>query len=154
MDSFIEYLNKFQELLNELAVMKLVLDDEVQALILLSPLLDSWGILIVSCSNLAPIGKLTLSMIKDSILNEEARRKEKGWSSSEADTLKKRLKQEQKLLGKKRTENLTIKRRDIEVAQNQGKAPLIIIVANLGISRRNAGSSTNDQAIGKGKERR
>lgn len=57
--------------------MKINLDDKVQALLLLSSLPDSWNTFVVSLSNLAPEGKLTLKMVKNSPLNEEARRKEK-----------------------------------------------------------------------------
>ena len=76
-----EHLNDFQGLVNQLSAMKLVLDDEIQALLLLSSLLDSWEILVVSVSNSAPEGKLTIAMVKDSLMNEEARRKELGTSS-------------------------------------------------------------------------
>ena len=58
--------------------MKINLDDEVQALLLLSSLPDSWNTLVVSLSNSALDGKLTPEMVKNSMLNEEARRKEKG----------------------------------------------------------------------------
>ena len=58
--------------------MKINLDDEVQALLLLSSLPDSWNMLVVSLSNSALDGKLTPEMVKNSMLNEEARRKEKG----------------------------------------------------------------------------
>ncbi|KAI5342466.1 hypothetical protein L3X38_010341 [Prunus dulcis] len=56
----------------------MVLDDELQALVLLSSLPDSWDTLVVSLSNLAPQGILTLDIVKDSMFNEEARRKEQG----------------------------------------------------------------------------
>jgi hypothetical protein len=58
--------------------MKINLDDEVQALLLLSSLPDSWNTLVVSLSNSALDGKLTPDMVKNSMLNEEARRKAKG----------------------------------------------------------------------------
>ena len=57
--------------------MKINLDDEVQAPLLLSSLPDSWNTL-VSLSNSALDGKLTPDMVKNNMLNEEARRKEKG----------------------------------------------------------------------------
>ena len=71
-----EYLNNFQEILNQLATMKLLLDDEVHALILLSFLQDSWKILMVTLSNFTINDKLIMTMIKDNILNEVNRRKE------------------------------------------------------------------------------
>ncbi|KAI5345007.1 hypothetical protein L3X38_012884 [Prunus dulcis] len=58
--------------------MKMVLDDELQALVLLSFLPDSWDTLVVSLSNSAPQGVFTLDIVKDSMFNEEARRKEQG----------------------------------------------------------------------------
>lgn len=79
--SVTEHLSNFQGLLNELSTMKLVLDDEVQALLMLSSLPDSWETLVVSLSNSAPNGVMTMGMVKDSMFNEEARRKEHGISS-------------------------------------------------------------------------
>ena len=75
-NSVVEHLSNFQGLLNELSTMKLVLDDEVYALILLSSLPDSWETLVVSLSNSAPNGVITVNRVKDNIFNEETRRKE------------------------------------------------------------------------------
>jgi hypothetical protein len=79
--SVTEHLSNFQGLLNELSTMKLVLDDNVQALLMLSSLPDSWETLVVSLSNSAPNGVMTIGMVKDSMFNEKARRKEQGISS-------------------------------------------------------------------------
>ena len=76
--SIIEHLNVFQGHINQLIAMKINLDEEVQALLLLCSLPDSWNTFVVSLSNSAPDGKLTPDMVKNSLLNEEARRKEKG----------------------------------------------------------------------------
>ncbi|BBH04434.1 hypothetical protein Prudu_015575 [Prunus dulcis] len=76
--SVTEHLSDFQGLINLLTNMKMVLDDELQALVLLSSLPDSWDTLVVSLSNSAPQGVLTLDIVKDSMFNEEARRKEQG----------------------------------------------------------------------------
>jgi hypothetical protein len=73
--SVTEHLSNFQGLLNELSTMKLVLDDEVQALLMLISLPNNWETLVVSLSNLAPNGVMTMVMVKDSMFNEEARRK-------------------------------------------------------------------------------
>ena len=62
--------------------MKLELDDEVQTLLLLSSLPDSWETLVVSLSNSTPNGVIIVNMVKDSMFNEEARRKELGISSN------------------------------------------------------------------------
>jgi hypothetical protein len=61
--------------------MKFVLDDEVQALLMLSFLPNSWETLVVSLSNSAPNNVITMGMVKDSMFNEETRRKEHGISS-------------------------------------------------------------------------
>ena len=83
--SVAEHLSSFQEALNDLTSMKIIFDDEVQALFLLSSLPDSWETLVISLSNSAPNGVVTMSMVKDSLFNEEARRKEQGtFSNSEA----------------------------------------------------------------------
>ena len=55
--------------------MKIILDDELQALLLLSYLPDNWEILVVSDNNSEPNGKLTLDMATDKLRNEESRRK-------------------------------------------------------------------------------
>ena len=52
--SIAEHLSQFQDLVNNMVTMKLVIDDELQALFLLSSLLDSWETLVVSLSNSAP----------------------------------------------------------------------------------------------------
>ncbi|BBG92632.1 hypothetical protein Prudu_000423 [Prunus dulcis] len=52
--SVTEHLSDFQGLINLLTNMKMVLDDELQALVLLSSLPDSWDTLVVSLSNSAP----------------------------------------------------------------------------------------------------
>ena len=57
--------------------MKMNIDDEMQASLLLSSLLDSWEILVVTVSNSTPNGIPTMEIVKDGLLNKEARRKEK-----------------------------------------------------------------------------
>jgi hypothetical protein len=79
------YINVFQGFLNQLSLMNLELADEMQALILLSSLPDSWETLVVSLCNSTPNGKITLKTVKDCILNEENRRK--GTSISESHAL-------------------------------------------------------------------
>ena len=75
-NSVVEHLGNIQELLNELSTMKLELDDEVHVLLLLSSLLDNWETLMISLSNSASNGVITVNMVKDNMLNEKARRKE------------------------------------------------------------------------------
>ena len=71
----IEHLNNFKGLINQLVKIEIKLDDKLQALLLLSSLLNSWDTLVVTLSNFAPAGKLTIDTVKDSLLNEEVRRK-------------------------------------------------------------------------------
>ena len=67
--------------MNKLVAMKMNIDDEMQASLLFSSLHDSWETLVVIVSNSTPNGTLTMESVKDSLLNEEARRKEKDESS-------------------------------------------------------------------------
>jgi len=91
----IEHLNNFKGLVNQLMKADMKLDDEIQALLLLSLRLESWGTLAVTLSNSAPLGKLTMEIVTDSLLNEEARRKENGiLVQSEADVIENRGKNE------------------------------------------------------------
>ncbi|GFZ00426.1 hypothetical protein Acr_14g0000620 [Actinidia rufa] len=73
-----EHTSEFQSLVNQLTSVDLQFDDEMQALLLLSSLPESWETLMVSLSNSAPNGKLTKSMVMDALFNEEARRREMG----------------------------------------------------------------------------
>ena len=82
--SIAEHLSEFQDLVNQMVTMKLIIDDKLQALLLLSSLLDSWETLVVSLSNSASNGALQLAMVKDSLLNEETRRKDMGKDITQA----------------------------------------------------------------------
>jgi transposase InsO family protein len=82
--SIAEHLSEFQDLVNQLTRMNLAVDDELQALLLLSSLPDSWETLVVSLSNSAPNGVLQLAMVKDSLFNEETRRKDMGKDDAQA----------------------------------------------------------------------
>lgn len=70
--SVAEHTSEFQNLVNQLATVKIELDDKMQALLLLSSLLDSWETLVVSLSNSATEEKLTINMITDALFSEEA----------------------------------------------------------------------------------
>lgn len=82
--SIAEHLNEMQSVINQLSSMKMTIDDEMQALLLLSSLPDSWETLVVSLSNSAPDGVVTMSLVTSSLLNEELRRKALGPSHSQA----------------------------------------------------------------------
>jgi gag-polypeptide of LTR copia-type len=73
--SVAEHLNEFQSLINQLSAMKMTLEDELHALLLLGSLPDSWETLVVTISNAAPNGVVTLSTVTSSLFNEETRRK-------------------------------------------------------------------------------
>ena len=67
-------MNAFQGLIH--------LADEVLALFLLGSLLDSWETLVVTLGTAMPEGKrLSLARVKSSLLDEEARRKDKDMRS-------------------------------------------------------------------------
>ena len=76
--SIAEHLSEFLDLVNQMVTMKLIIEDELQTLLLMSSLLDSWETLVVLLSNSAPNGVLQLAMVKDSLFNEETWRKDKG----------------------------------------------------------------------------
>ena len=79
-----DHINDFQCVVNELATMKMVLDDEMQALLLLSSLLDTWETLVVSVSNSTQDGVLSMSQVTSNLLNEETRRKTAGTDNAQA----------------------------------------------------------------------
>ena len=56
--------------------MKIALDEELRALLLLSFLSDNWKTLVVSLSNNSSEDLIALVMVKDYMLNEEIERKE------------------------------------------------------------------------------
>ena len=76
--SIARHFSEFQDLVNQMVTMKLLIDNDLQVLLLLSSLPDSWETLIVSLSNSAPNGVLQLAIVKDSLLNEETRRNNMG----------------------------------------------------------------------------
>lgn len=63
--------------------MKMTLDDELQILLLLSSLSNSWENLVVSFSNYVLSSVLSLYVIKDSLHNEDTKRKDMGIETSQ-----------------------------------------------------------------------
>ena len=61
--------------------MKVNFDDELQALLLMSSLSESWETLVVSLSNSNANGTISLETVRSSLLNEELRRKQSGMKS-------------------------------------------------------------------------
>ena len=72
--SMVVHLNDFQGLINQLSAMSMSPEYELQGLLLLSSLPESWDTLVASLSN-SPQGKWFMDMVKVALLNEEARRK-------------------------------------------------------------------------------
>lgn len=98
--NMIEHLNTFKGIVNQLTKADMKIDDELQTLLLLSSLPESWDTLVVTLSNSTPDGKLSLDTITDSLLNEESRRKERGMSShSEANVVENRGRSEHRSKG-------------------------------------------------------
>ena len=83
MDSqnMIEHLNTFKGIVNQLKKVDMNIDDELQTLLLLSSLPESWDTLVVTLNNFAPNGKLSMDNVTNNFLNEESKWKEKGLSS-------------------------------------------------------------------------
>jgi len=76
--NMIEHLNNCRGLVNQLTKDDIKLDDEIQALLLISSLPESWDTMVVTLSNSARGWKLTMETVADSLLNKEARRKDRG----------------------------------------------------------------------------
>lgn len=74
----IEYLKTFKGIVNQLTKTEMKIDDELQTLILLSSMPESWDTLVVTLSNSAPKRKLSMDSVTNSLLNEESRRRERG----------------------------------------------------------------------------
>ena len=100
--SVAEHTSEFQSLINQLSSVEMELGDETQALLLLSSLPDTWETLVVSLSNSAPNGKLTMSLVKDALFNEEVRRKDMSTNQSHALVTENRGRQQRSSRGRGR----------------------------------------------------
>ena len=69
-----DHLNTFQGIINHLAGMNIQFDEEVQGLLLLGGLPDSWETFRTSLSNSAPNGYITMDLNNSNILHEDMRR--------------------------------------------------------------------------------
>jgi len=79
--SMMEHLNSVKGLINQLTKIDMKIDDELQALLLLSSLPESWDTLVVTLNNSVPNRKITMDIVSDSLLNEASKRKERGVGS-------------------------------------------------------------------------
>ena len=76
--SMLEHLNPFQGLINQNTSLEVPLADDILALLLLGSFPESWEMFVVTLGNAVPQGKpVSLEMMKSSLLNEEARRKDR-----------------------------------------------------------------------------
>ena len=130
--SIAQHLNEMKSLVNQLSAMKLVLDDELQALLLLNSLPDSWETLVVSLSNSAPDGIMRMNHVTGSLLNEETRRK-----SSSDESHSEALVTERRGRGKSRKPHNRDKSRG---DQNQRKKLDVLVVEKWVITRVIAGN--------------
>ncbi|KAK8640215.1 hypothetical protein V6N13_007974 [Hibiscus sabdariffa] len=120
----IEHLNNSKGLVNQLSKIEMNIDDELQALLLLSSLLGSWDT-IVTLSNSAPDGKLTIETVSESLMNEEARRKERDLpSQSEANVVENRGRSNNRIKSENRERSKT---RDYDKSRGQSKSRSKII---------------------------
>ena len=78
------HLNEFNMIISQLSSVEIDFDDEVQALILLSSLPESWSGTVTAVSASAGKEKLKLDEVRDLIVSEEVRRKESGSTSGSA----------------------------------------------------------------------
>lgn len=88
--SVAHHLSDFQDLVNHLGNMKSHLDDKLQALLLLSSLQNNSETLVVSLSNFASNGVVTLQMIKDNMHNQETGCKDMGMDDTSSSCRKQR----------------------------------------------------------------
>ena len=71
----IGHLNDFQSIVNQLAAMKIVMHDEMQAYLLLCSLPDSQETFVVTLSDSILNGALSMELVKGNLFNEKTRRK-------------------------------------------------------------------------------
>ncbi|KAJ9551831.1 hypothetical protein OSB04_015876 [Centaurea solstitialis] len=80
--SVTSHINEFNTILSRLLSVDIKFEDEVQALLLLSSLPESWSGTVTAISGSAGTSKLTFEGIRDFILGEDIRRRSSGESSS------------------------------------------------------------------------
>ena len=100
--SITEHTSEFQDLVDQLTTMKIILDDELQVLSLFSFLPNNRETLVVSVNNLAPNKKLTLDMVTNRLQNEESRRKNVEIVPSKLDAL---VSEKQEIRGRSQSRN-------------------------------------------------
>ena len=71
--SVAEHLSEFNITTSQLASVKINLDDEIRAILLMCSMPDSWDNLMVAISTSAPAGTLKFDDVSSSLMNEELR---------------------------------------------------------------------------------
>ncbi|VFQ98600.1 unnamed protein product [Cuscuta campestris] len=82
--SITEHINKLNSILARLLSVGIKFDDEVQALLLLSSLPDSWSGTVTAVTSSAGPDRFTFEKIRDLVLGEDVRRRSSGESSGES----------------------------------------------------------------------
>ena len=77
----IDHINEFNNIISRLALVDIIFDDEVHALLLLSLLLESWSGIVTAVSSSTGTTKLLFEGILDLILGEDIRRRNSGEST-------------------------------------------------------------------------
>ncbi|RDX66455.1 hypothetical protein CR513_54773, partial [Mucuna pruriens] len=94
--SLSDHLNEFQGIIVQMSGMGIKFEDEILRLLLLNSLPESWETFKVSITNSASNVVVSLQMVKDSVLNEEMRRKAQGSSSQSEENKDKKGKSKEK----------------------------------------------------------
>ncbi|KAF5760066.1 putative RNA-directed DNA polymerase [Helianthus annuus] len=81
------HINEFNSIISRLASVEIKFEDEVQALLLLSSLPDSWSGTVTAVSSASGTTKLTFDSIRDLIVNEDIRRRSSGETSNSSSLL-------------------------------------------------------------------
>lgn len=69
--SVAEHLNEFNIITSQLVSVKIVLDDEIRAILLMCSMLDNWENLIVTMSTSMLVGTLKFDDVSNCVMNEE-----------------------------------------------------------------------------------
>ena len=80
-DCVIDHVNEYNFILSRLSSVDIKFDDEVQALLLISSLPDNWSGFLTAISNSSGSGKMNFDVVRDSIPEEDIRRRNSGESS-------------------------------------------------------------------------
>jgi hypothetical protein len=82
-----QHLNEFNTITNQQSSVKIDFDDEIQVLIIMASLPNSWEAMRMAVSNSASKSKLSYEDVKDLVLGEEVRRKDVGETSASSAAL-------------------------------------------------------------------